>query len=81
MDTLNRCLHIMPSPKVFTQMLQLARNAHLEEEMLVALEAERTGRDLAASKARVKLARRAAYSFGDAALARLLGDWLVQYSA
>ena len=79
-NTLNRCLRIMPAPKVFAQMLQLARNAQLGEEMLVALEAERAGRDLAASKARVQLARRAAYSFGDAALARLLGDWLVQYA-
>ena len=62
-------------------MLQLARNAHLAEEMLVDLETERVGRDLAGAKIRVQQARRAAYAHGDAALAQLLGDWLVQYAS
>ena len=81
MDTLNRCLRIMPSPKVYLQMLQLARSAGLAEDMLAELEAERVGRDLAVAKVRVQQARRAAYARGDAALAQLLGDWLVQYAA
>ena len=81
METLNRCLRIMPSPKVYKQLLQLARNAHLAEEMLVDLEAERVGRDIGVAKIRVQQARRAAYTRGDAALAQLLGDWLVQYAA
>ena len=81
METLNRCLRIMPSPKVYGQLLQLARNAHLAEEMLVDLEAERVGRDIGVAKIRVQQARRAAYARGDAALAQLLGDWLVQYAA
>ena len=62
-------------------MLQLARSAGLAEDMLAELEAERVGRDLAVAKVRVQQARRAAYARGDAALAQLLGDWLVQYAA
>lgn len=81
MDTLNRCLRIMPSPKVYGQLLQLARNANLGEEMLVHLEVERVGRDLAVAKIRVQQARRAAYARGDAVLAQLLSDWLLQYAA
>lgn len=81
MDTLNRCLRIMPAPKVYGQMLQLARNVNVAEETLAALEVERVGRDMAAAKIRVQQARRAAYAHGDAALAQLLGEWLVQYAA
>ena len=81
MDSLNRCLRIMPSPKVYGQLLKLARSVNLSEDILVDLEAERVGRDKAVAKIRVQQARRAAYTRGDAALAQLLGDWLVQYAS
>ena len=61
-------------------MLHLARDAHLAEEMLADLEAERVGRDLAVAKIRVQQARRAAYASNDTGLAQLLGDWLVRYT-
>ena len=80
-STLNHCLRIMPAPKVYGQILHLARDAHLAEEMLADLEAERVGRDLSVAKIRVQQARRAAYARNDSALAQLLGDWLVRYAS
>ena len=79
--TLTHCLHLMPDPRVYDQLLQLARRADLPEAILADLEAERKGRDIAMAKIRVQQARRAAYARNDAALAQLLGEWLVQYAA
>lgn len=81
MTTLNCCLNLMPSPVVCGQVLQLGQALPLAEEMRLELEGCCRGKDMASAKIRVQQARRAAYTRGDAALAQLLGDWLVQYAA
>ena len=69
--TLLECLRIMPAPKVCAQLSRLDPQAVFEGGKV----------DTATAKIRVQQARRAAYSRGDAALANLLGEWLVQYPA
>lgn len=81
MTTLNCCLKLMPSPVVCERVLQVGQALPLAEKMRVELAGCCRGKDMAAAKIRVLQARRAAYARGDAALAQLLGDWLLQYAA
>ena len=68
--TLAQCLNLMPDPRVCAHLSRLDPLAVVDGGAC----------DFAAAKIRVQQARRAAYARGDAALAQLLGQWLVQYA-
>ena len=78
---LDRCAQLFPEPQVNAALLRLARRMDVQGEILADIEAEVRLANSAEDKLRVQQARKAAYASGDAALARLLGDWLLSYAS